>query len=349
MGRRRGEVMKKYFRVLTVLLLVSVLAACGSPKANRAYENSYVVSSEASYATESKLAMDAGYYDEEEYSPEDYYEDSTASPKEDNTVYNDSARKLIKTYSVNAETENFDEFVSATEQRVNELHGYIQDMESYNGSNYTGRKDQRYCNLTVRVPVKNLDAFVNFVGDSANVTNKRLSVEDITLQYVDSESRKQTLEIQRDRLNELLEKADSTAEITTILDSLSDVEYRLERQASQLRTYDNLVDYATVYHYISEVTKYTPPEPEKYWDRVKHSFSEGIEDLVEGIQDFFVGFVGVLPGLVLFAVIVVIVILIIRAIVKSGSKKREAKRDKRAEELMNQAKETAKKNAENGQ
>ena len=54
--------MKKYFRVLTVLLLVSVLAACGSPKANRAYENSYVVSSEASYATESKLAMDAGYY-----------------------------------------------------------------------------------------------------------------------------------------------------------------------------------------------------------------------------------------------------------------------------------------------
>ena len=130
---------------------------------------------------------------------------------------------------------------------------------------------------------------------------------------------------------------------------LSEVRYKLESQASQLRTFDNLVDYATVYLRISEVTKYTEPEPEKYWDRVKRSFSEGIADLVEGLQNFFVGFVGALPGLVLFIIIVALVIVIARVIVKAGNKKREAKREKRAEELMNQAKETAKKNAENGQ
>ncbi|MBO4679934.1 MAG: DUF4349 domain-containing protein [Lachnospiraceae bacterium] len=338
--------MKKFLRVALAVLSVAALTACGSAKSDAAYDS--YASTEAMYVTNSKAAApEAGYYDEEYYEESD--SGSGSADYEDNTVYNDTARKLIKTYNVSAETEDFDNFVSATEERVNALHGYIQDMDSYNGSNYSGKKDRRYCNLTIRVPVKNLDAFVNFVGDSANVTNKRLSVEDITLQYVDSESRKKTYEIQRDRLNELLEKADSTADITTILDSLSEVEYRLERQTSQLRTYDNLVDYATVYLYINEVTKYTPPEPEKYWDRVKRSFSNGIENLVEGLKDFFVGFVGALPGLVLFAVIVAIIVIVIRAIVKAGSKKREAKREKRAEELMNQAKETAKKNAENRQ
>ena len=52
--------MKKFLRVMAVLMLVSVLTACGSSKSDRAYENSYVVSTEAAYAPESKLAMDAG-------------------------------------------------------------------------------------------------------------------------------------------------------------------------------------------------------------------------------------------------------------------------------------------------
>ena len=340
--------MKKFFRVTVAMLLALTLAACGSSGTKRAYDSAS--SAEMSFVTNSKMAApeEAGYYADEEYYDDSYYDSSTA-PVEDNTVYNDSARKLIKTYSVSAETENFDEFVSATENRVNSLHGYIQDMDSFNGSDYTGKKGQRYCNLTVRVPAKNLDEFVNFVGDSANVTNKTLSVEDITLQYVDSESRKQTYEIEQERLLALLEKCDNVEDMIAIESRLSEVRYKLESQASQLRTYDNLVDYATVYLYIREVTKYTPPEPEKYWDRVKRSFSNGIDNLVEGIQDFFVGFVGALPGLVLFVVIVVIIVLIVRAIIKSGSKKREAKREKRAEDLMNQAKETAKKNAENGQ
>ena len=337
--------MKKFFRVFISVLLVLTLVACGNGAAKRSdYEMTMAVNSKAVTST----AVESGFY--EEYSvdyAEDYYEEPSA-PKE-NAPLNDSARKLIKTYSIYAETENFDDFVAATEARINSLQGYIQNMDSFNGSNYNGKKGSRYCNLTVRVPAKRLDEFVNFVGESANVTNKNLNVEDVTLQYVDTESRKKTYEIQRDRLNALLEKADNTTEITEILNSLAEVEYKLESQASQLRTYDNLVDYATVYLNISEVTKYTPPEPEKYWDRVKRSFSNGVENFVEGVQDFFVGFVGALPGLVAFAVFAVIVILIIRAIVKSGNKKREAKREKRAEELMNQAKETAKKNAENGQ
>lgn len=339
--------MKKLLRVLAAVALVLSFVACGSGSSKRAYDSA--ASAEVNYAYSE---APAAAYEEEGFYTDEYksYDNGSSSAefKEDKPL-NDSARKLIKTYSINAETETFDDFVAATQARVSALQGYIQNMDSFNGSSYTGNKGSRYCNLTVRVPSKNLEDFVNFVGDTANITNKNLNVEDITLQYVDSESRKQTYEIEQERLLALLEKCDNVEDMIAIESRLSEVRYHLESQASQLRTFDNLVDYATVYLNISEVTKYTPPEPEKYWDRVRRSFSEGIEDLVEGLQDFFVGFVGALPGLVLFAIIVVIVVLIIRAIVKSGAKKREAERNRLAEERMNQAKETAKKNAENGQ
>jgi hypothetical protein len=342
--------MKKFLRVLISVMLVLTLVACGSSSRGKSES---AASTTLSFATESKNAMyedaayadfDGGYGYEEEYVTE-----STAQSYDDNKTFNDSARKLIKTYSINAETEAFDEFVQATEERIGALKGYIQDMDSFNGSSYTGKTGSRYCNLTVRVPVANLEEFVNFVGDAANVTNKNLNVEDITLQYVDSESRKATYEIEQERLLALLEKCDNVEDMIAIETRLSEVRYHLESQASQLRMYDNLVDYATVYLRISEVTKYTPPEPEGYWERVSRSFAEGIENVVEGFKDFFVGFVGALPGLTIFVIIAVIVVLIIRAIIKSGDKKRLKKQEARADELMRQAKETAKKNAENGQ
>ena len=341
--------MKKFLRVLISVMIVLTLAACGSSSPRG--KNESASSAAVSFAKDSKnVAYEEAAYGDYEYGyDEEYVPDSPAESYEDNKTYNDSARKLIKTYSINAETEAFDEFVQATEDRINALKGYIQDMDSFNGSTYTGKTGQRYCNLTVRVPVGNLDAFVNFVGDAANVTTKSLNVEDITLQYVDSESRKATYEIEQERLLALLEKCENVEDMIAIESRLSEVRYHLESQASQLRTYDNLVDYATVYLRISEVTRYTPPEPEGYWERVGRSFSEGIENVVEGFKDFFVGFAGALPGLTIFVIIVVIVIIIVRAIIKSGDKKRRKKEEARAEELMRQAKETAKKNAENGQ
>ncbi|MBR6307006.1 MAG: DUF4349 domain-containing protein [Lachnospiraceae bacterium] len=339
--------MKKFLRVLVSVMLVLTLVACGSSSSRGKSESAASV---VSFATESKNAAyedmansDYDYGYDEEYAPE------SPTSYEDNKTYNDSARKLIKTYNVNAETEAFDEFVQATEDRISALHGYIQDMDTFNGSSYNGKTGQRYCNLTVRVPAGNVDEFVNFVGNAANVTNKSLNVEDITLQYVDSESRKETYEIEQERLLALLEKCDNVEDMITIESRLSEVRYKLESQASQLRTYDNLVDYATVYLRISEVTKYTPPEPEGYWERVGRSFSEGIENVVEGFKEFFVGFVGALPGLTILAVVIVVVILVVKAIIKAGDKKRLKKQEARAEELMNQAKETARKNAENGQ
>ena len=55
------------------------------------------------------------------------------------------------------------------------------------------------------------------------------------------------LETEQQRLLELLETAESLDDILTIESRLTEVQYELDSKESQLRTYDNQIDYSTVY------------------------------------------------------------------------------------------------------
>lgn len=328
--------MKKISRVAVCILLIMSLMGCGSAK------NSY--RDEASFGTSQMTTPSVttnGFY----YESDEAKEFVTESELKADT-FNDSARKLIKTYNLSVETENYDAMMQATEDRISALGGYIQDMNSYNGSKYSYSSSVRSANITARVPAKYLEDFVEFVGNTANVTKKSVTVEDVTLSYVDSKSKKAAYEIEQERLLALLEKAESIEDMITIEARLSELRYKLESQESVIRTYDNLVDYATVNLSITEVEKYTEPEPEKYWDRVARSFKNGLSNVKEGLSDFFVDFMGALPGLVVFAVFATVVIFIIKFFSKCRKKARTRKTEKRAEALMSSAKETAAKKAE---
>ena len=100
------------------------------------------------------------------------------------------------------------------------------------------------------------------------------------------ESHKKTLETEQERLMALLEQAESLEDILTLEKYLSDVRYQLERMESQLRTYDNLVDYTTVHMYITEVKELTPEPPEEEetpGQRLVNGFMESLEDVKDGL------------------------------------------------------------------
>lgn len=335
--------MKKYLKVFVSLLVVLSLTACGHSRSDSAVSNSKMATAETfAESAAYDMSYDGGYA---YYTEEAVYADDVEAPSENVEIFNDSARKLIKTYNLNVETEFYDDFSTELEARISSMGGYIQDMNEYNGSSYRG-SSSRYLYLTARIPAVNLDAFVSYVGSAANVTNKTLSVEDVTLQYVDVESRKESLEIEQERLLALLEKAESIDDIIALESRLSEVRYKLETQASQLRTYDNLVDYATVYINLEEVTKYTEPEPESYGERISRAFKEGVENVWRNLQNFFENFVYSLPGIIVFLVVAGILVAVIILICKLTKKRRLIKKEKRAESLMNSAKETAAKKAE---
>lgn len=311
---------------LPVYMLAGVIAlsfvGCGSSAVKGTYDGAFTNGVyESAAATEEWSSYDYGFDEAEYESP------AESGSTNQETQVNDSARKLIKTYDLDVETEDFDPFVSQVEAKVTQLGGYIENLNSYNGTLYSGKTD-RYSYMTLRIPVQNVDAFLGMVGENSNITNQNLYVEDVTLAYVDIESRKAAYEIEQQRLLELLEKAETVEDILTIEDRLTSVRYQLESMGSQLRTYDNLVDYSTIRLNIQEVKKYTEPEvePESYGQKVWKSFTKGLSRQAENFLDFIVDFVGAVPGIIVFVVVCLIIFFIVRAIVRKCKKKSEARK-----------------------
>ncbi len=239
----------------------------------------------------------------------------------ENTVA--SNRKLIRRVNMNVETQEFEQLTQYIENKVGELGGYMEQSNVYGGSyEYNERRSAQY---TVRVPVNKLDVLVGAVAEKGNVTNKNESATDVTLSYVDTKSRKEANEVEYERLMELLKQAEDIDTIVALESRLTTVRYEIQSLESQLRTYDNLVDFATVDISVQEVVIYTPVEPEQKTDlqRMTEGFVNSIENILFDIKEFAIDFVIALPYLILWAVIIGIIVLIIRKIRKNKKAKKE--------------------------
>lgn len=316
--------MKKILAIiLCVLLLVTALVGCGASGDAAAYEKG-AEADYALYAPEEAYGGISGY-SYQRNGGDSYGATTAAAPQE--PVPGDSVstnRKLIRTVSLTLETEEYDVLLNGISERIAACGGYVENLDA--DTRYSS--DSRYARMTIRVPAARLDEFVSSVSGISNVVQKSENTQDVTLSYVDLESHASALRTEQERLIELLAKAENLTEILEIEDRLTDVRYELEYMESQLRTYDNLVDYATVTLTISEVKVLTDTEPvEKgFWEKIGDGFKESLNDVWEGLKSFFSFIVIAVPYLVVVAVIVGIILLIIILCVKK-SRKKAAKRN----------------------
>ena len=224
-------------------------------------------------------------------------------------------RKWIITVDMNAETDDLDTMLAALDERILSMNGYVENQNIYNGSSYADRR-YRNANLTIRIPAQTVEQFAEEVSGISNVVRKSTNKEDITLRYVDTESRKIALETEEARLLELLAQAETMSDLLEIEGRLTEVRYQLESAASQLRTYDNQVDYATIYLYIEEVQEYTPVAEKTVWQRITEGFADSVEDLGESLVDLFVWLIVSSPFLLVYGGILIAIVLLVNAIRK---------------------------------
>ena len=184
--------------------------------------------------------------------------------------------------------------------------------------------------MTLRIPQQSLDEFIGSISDLANVVSRSESVNDVTLQYVDMQSHKESLQVEQKRLLELLEQADDLEDIITLEDRLTKVRYQIESMESSLRTFDDQVDYSTVYLRIDEVKIYTVVEEEEetVWERMTHGFMDSLEDVKDGFVNFGVWFVVNIPYLIIWAVVITVICLVLRRITK-GKKGKGLKKSRK--------------------
>ena len=308
---------------LALALAAGVLAGCGSAKTESAFNGanskSYIQSDDF-YTAASEAAGEAAYEPEEAYDYETYedveladadYDDMGKGGDETPEVA-DENRKLIRSVTLEAETNNFDELNVNVTNRVKALGGYIESSNVYTSNSYYSSNQLRTADYTLRIPAKKTDEFLSMIGEQSNVTRQSESVTDVTLDYVDMESHKKALKKEEQQLMELMDEADDLEDLITIQDRLTYVRYQIESMESQLRSYDNKVDYSTVYLTAKEVEEYTPVETPSRWQTMTEGFMDRLQAVAYGFLDFLIWIVVHLPDLLVWAVIIFCIVKFFR-------------------------------------
>lgn len=313
----------------TGLLLISGLAACGAG------------ASKSAYVSETMAAASGGMYGEEAAAEEavadsaanmkmnrvaalqesgDTGADSSGTDGQVDTSEIPDSRKLIRNVDLSFETTDFDTFVQDIQSKTTALGGYIESSD-LSGNAYTDR--HRYAYFTLRIPKPQVDTFLSFAEGEANLTRKYENTQDITLQYYDTESRKKALQSEYDRLLELMAKAESVDAVIAIEQRLSEIRYQLDSFESDLRRYDNQVDYSTITVNVSETTVLTASEKSGFWSRVQANLESNLEDLCDAAIGLLIWFLSSLPVLLALAILFFLIYRIVKAI-RSRRKARKA-------------------------
>lgn len=230
-----------------------------------------------------------------------------------------SNRKLIKNISMNVETKNFDSFLNNLVEETEKNGGYIEKSE-VSGNSYVS-DNYRYATYVVRIPVDRLGSFKETIKNNGNILSSSEEIEDITLSYIDTESRISALRTEQESLLKLLEKAESLKDVFEIQSRLTEVRYELEAFEGQLRTYNNLIAYSTINLYIEEVVRETKSEDTNLWSEIKFNLNNSLYNIKSGFRSFFIGFFGALPYLIIWGIIITIAVIVFRKIYKKLNNK----------------------------
>lgn len=299
-----GIFMKNNFKVVIMLVLVCMLfTACGSKKDADTTE----------HLSKSDMAVTDSYTVTEEKETSSNTVDTTTSSSDEggNGKSNSNVetnRKIIRNVSLGLETQDFEKVVDSIEAEITTLGGYAENISM---SDLLSSSD-RYCNIIARIPAAKLDSFVNKVSETGNVVSKNISAEDVTVNYVDMQSHVKVLRVEQERLIELIGKAVDLESIILLENRLTEIRYELESYESQLRMYDNLIEYSTVTISIQEVIRYTPQvDNESTWQKMKAGLKDSLYDIKDGFTGFSIWFVSNIPYIVFWAAVITVVSVVI--------------------------------------
>lgn len=229
-------------------------------------------------------------------------------------------QKLIVTRNMTVETQQFDEFYEAVRSKTAELGGYLEN------TSVSGQKEKgdRSAYLAIRVPADRLEELTEEARNGATVLSMDEYTNDVTLEYVDVESRLTALRTERDSLLRLIEQADKLEDIISLQTRLTDVNYEIESYESRLRAMDNQVEYSALYLDIQEVERERSESGRQgFWAEVKDGLSNSFYGFGSGLRSFGVAFFVALPYLAALAAAAFAIAILVKRI----SRKRKEKED----------------------
>lgn len=297
--------MKKLGVILMAMVLsLTILAGCGSSQK--------VADSLATYDQVTEVVMEGKAETAVQVPALGEDVENVASQDIQLSLASDLNRKIIKKGNLEIETKQFDQTINDIFKKIEAEGGFVENCDISGSSLYASRS-YRHANMTVRMPQKAFDMFINTADRFGNIVRRGIEAQDITDVYVDTETRMKTLEVRRDRLMALMEQSGSLEELFKIEQELANVNYEIETLKGTLDKYDSLIDFATIQITVSEVERYKEmPKPVTFGEKIIGTFKNSIRSLAQLGKGFVLVVVAAVPYLIVIGVPIGIVILIWR-------------------------------------
>lgn len=324
--------MKKNLALL--LMIVLLLTGCGSKSASaetiadNAMGGLSVPAAPAASPPEPSPSLPTAPHESPMPESEAAYDTADAPASEEQPTQRTlSTEKLIYRADLSIETLDFDAAVASLERLAGAMGGFIESSNVSGNTSWqpdgTTRIVDRWANYTIRVPAERFQEAVNQAGSLGSVTSSGTQVENITSRFTDQEARQHSLEVQEERLLEMLGKAENIDTLIMLESRLSEVRYEIESIERQLRLWQNQVDYSTISIQLQEVAVYTPTTTVQrtFSERMSLSLRDGWAQFVRGLEDLSLALAGSLPALVLLAVVAVVAVVVVRKILRRRRRK----------------------------
>jgi hypothetical protein len=210
----------------------------------------------------------------------------------------DQEAKIIREGSLRYETQDL-------KDTYNQIHAALKKHNAYLQSDSEGKDyNSIYKHLTIRIPNKNFDAFLNEIGkDVAYFDRKEISSRDVTAEYIDLSARIKAKKILEERYLQLLNKATKVSEILEIEKELSAIREEIEAKEGQLNYLQNKVSLSTIhlefYKKVAKADYATVSYGTKMWNAIKSGWN--------GISSFFIGLLHIWPFILILVAIFIFV------------------------------------------
>ncbi|QBG48356.1 DUF4349 domain-containing protein [Verrucomicrobia bacterium S94] len=147
---------------------------------------------------------------------------------------------LIWTGSISMDVVSITNAAAQITAQIKAVGGYVESSSRYDYSN------RPTATMVVRIPADRLETLLDSMDSFGDVTEKSLSSQDVTEQYIDMQARLETKKKLRDRLQKLLDRADEVKDVLAIEKELTRLQADIDSMAARLEAMKGKVDYASL-------------------------------------------------------------------------------------------------------
>jgi hypothetical protein len=237
----------------------------------------------------------------------------------------EQTRKIIKNGNVSLKAADVQTKMQEITALVGNSGGYVESsyvdnivqpisMEANQNAKAAVETTTMIANMTIKVPAEKFESSFQTIIGMGKLVNQSSNSNDITSQYKDIEARVVNLKVQEKHLQEIMTKATNVEDTLKVEVELNRVRTEIDIMTGNLKNWDQLVEYSTLYINMTEVKEAELKKVDMpgVLQNAKDGFISTINTIRYGMEKLFVFLVSAVPYILIVGVALLLTVFWIK-------------------------------------